>query len=114
MIISYRDNHLLGVYLFRSVHRQGISNLLEIYSCITGEQIHDIVTKYEGKGYGDFKADLAEIVVAELEPIQKRRQEIIDSGEIDGILDHGRDAAMGLAMKKIAKVKHKVGLGRKK
>jgi len=96
------------------VNRQGISNLLEIYSCITGEPIESIVIKYEGKGYGDFKSDLAEIVVTELEPIGKRRQEILDSGEIDGILDHGRDVAMKLATKKISKVKHKVGLGRKK
>ena len=96
------------------VNRKGISNLLEIYSCITGATIEELVAKYEGKGYGDFKADLAEVVVAELEPIQKRRQEILDSGEIDDILDDGRDVAMKLAMKKISKVKHKVGLGRKR
>jgi len=96
------------------VNRKGISNLLEIYSCITGESIDEIVVRYEGKGYGDFKSDLAEVVVAVLEPIQKRRQEILDSGEIDDILDNGRDVAMKIAMKKISKVKHKVGLGRKK
>jgi len=99
---------------YDQVNRPGISNLLEIYSCITGDSIEDIIAKYEGKGYGDFKSDLAEIVVAELEPIQKRRQEILDSDEIDGILDHGRDVAMKLAMRKISKVKHKIGLGRKR
>ena len=93
--------------------RPGISNLLEIYSIITGETIEDLVVKYDGIGYGDFKSDLAEVVVAELEPIQKRQQEILDSGEIDDILDDGRDVAMKLAIKKISKVKHKVGLGRK-
>ena len=81
---------------------------------ITGETIEALVAKYEGKGYGDFKADLAEAVVAELEPIQKRQQEILESKEIDDILDRGKDAATKLAMKKIAKVKHKVGLGRKR
>lgn len=96
------------------VNRKGISNLLEIYSCLTGETIDELVEKYEGKGYGDFKSDLAEVVVAELEPIQKRMKVILESGEIDEILDNGRDAAMKFAMKKISKVKHKVGLGRKK
>jgi len=96
------------------VNRQGISNLLEIYSCITGETIEELVAKYVGIGYGDFKSDLAEVVVAELEPIQKRRQEILDSGEIDHILDNGRDAALQFSMKKISKAKHKVGLGRQR
>lgn len=96
------------------VNRKGISNLLEIYSCITGETIDALVQKYEGKGYGDFKSDLAEVVVGELEPIQQRFKEIMASGEIDQILDQGRDFAMNLAWKKIKKVHHKVGLGRKR
>jgi len=95
------------------INRQGISNLLEIYACITGETIEDLVAKYAGVGYGKFKADLAEVVVAEVEPIQKRRQEILDSGEINSILNDGRDAAIRISTKKISKVKHKVGLGRK-
>jgi len=96
------------------VNRKGISNLLDIYACITGETVEELVVKYKGKGYGEFKSDLAEVVVTELEPIRQRMQEILASGEVDEILDHGRDAAMKLAMKKISKVKHKVGLGRKK
>lgn len=96
------------------INRPGISNLLEIYSVISGLPVETIVAKYEGKGYGDFKSDLAEIVVAELEPIQKRRAEILASGEIEAILDHGRDNALRLASRKMDKVKHKVGLGRKK
>lgn len=96
------------------INRQGISNLLEIYGCLTGETVEALVAKYEGKGYGDFKSDLAEVVVAELEPIQKRQRAILDSGEIDEILDRGRDAALQLAMKKISKVRHRIGLGRKR
>jgi len=95
------------------VNRKGISNLLEIYSCIAGVTIDELVAKYAGVGYGDFKSDLAEVVVAELEPIGKRRQEILDSGELDDILNHGRDTAMKIGTRKISKVKHKVGLGRK-
>ena len=95
-------------------NRKGISNLLDIYSVITGDSIEEIVTRYQGKGYGDFKADLAEVVVNELEPIQKRYKEILESGEIDDILDKGGAAANRLAMRKIAKVKNKIGLGRKR
>jgi len=102
-----------GIVGYDPTNRPGISNLLEIYSCITGESIDGLVAKYEGKGYGDFKSDLAEVVVGELEPIQKRRQEVLDSGELDAILDQGRDAATRLANRKITKVKHKLGLGRK-
>lgn len=103
-----------GVVGYDPEHRKGISNLLEIYACLTDERIEEIVAKYEGKGYGDFKSDLAEIVVAELEPIQTRRQEILDSGQLDAILDAGQATASRLASRKIAKVKHKMGLGRKR
>ena len=103
-----------GFIGYDPVNRPGISNLLDIYSVITNEPVEEIVAKYEGKGYGDFKSDLAEIVVAELEPIQKRRVEILASGEIEAILDNGRDNAIRLASRKMDKVKHKVGLGRKK
>ncbi|MCL1991261.1 MAG: tryptophan--tRNA ligase [Defluviitaleaceae bacterium] len=96
------------------VNRPGISNLLDIYSCLTGETIETLVAKYEGKGYGDFKSELAEVVVTTLEPIQQRMKDILQSGEIDDILDQGRDAAMKLAFKKLSKVNHKVGLGRKR
>jgi len=103
-----------GVVGYDPVNRPGISNLLDIYAVITGEAVEDIVARYEGKGYGDFKSDLAEVVVTELEPIQNRLQAILESGEIDEILDNGRDNAMRLAVRKMDKVKHKVGLGRKK
>ena len=96
------------------INRKGISNLLDIYSVISGLTVEEIVAKYEGRGYGDFKSDLAEVVVAELEPIQNRMKDILASGEIDDILDRGRDAAAKLAIKRLSKVKHKVGLGRKK
>jgi tryptophanyl-tRNA synthetase len=96
------------------INRQGISNLLEIYACMTGASIEELVAKYEGKGYGDFKSDLAEVVVAELEPIQKRKEDILNSGELDEILDQGRDFATRLATRKQAKVYHKIGLGRKR
>lgn len=94
--------------------RPGISNLLTIYSCLSGEKIDDIVKKYEGKGYADFKADLAEITVNHIKGIQAKYNELVNSDELDRILDEGRDYASKVAFKKINKVYNKIGLGRKR
>ncbi|MDE5978144.1 MAG: tryptophan--tRNA ligase [Turicibacter sp.] len=103
-----------GIIAFDRENKPGLSNLLEIYSVITGESIESIVSRYEGGGYGQFKSDLAEVVVAELEPIQKRMKELLNSPIIDEVLDRGAEKANKLAYKKVKKVEHKVGLGRKK
>ncbi len=94
--------------------RPGISNLLTIYSCLSGEKIDEIVKKYEGKGYAEFKADLAEITVNHIKGIQAKYNELINSDELDRILDEGRDYASKVAFKKISKVYNKIGLGRKR
>lgn len=94
--------------------KPGISNLLTIYSVISGESIEALEAKYEGKGYGDFKSDLAEVVVEHIGGIQARYNEIIKSNELDEILDSGREVASKIAYKKIMKANHKLGLGRKR
>ena len=103
-----------GIIAFDRENKPGLSNLLEIYSTITGESIDSIVARYEGCGYGQFKSDLAEVVVAELEPIQNRMKELLKSPIIDEVLDRGAEQANKLAYKKVKKVEHKMGLGRKK
>ncbi|MDO4925801.1 MAG: tryptophan--tRNA ligase [Turicibacter sp.] len=103
-----------GIIAFDRENKPGLSNLLEIYSTITGESIDSIVARYEGCGYGQFKSDLAEVVVTELEPIQKRMKELLNSPIIDEVLDRGAEQANKLAFKKVKKVEHKMGLGRKK
>ena len=103
-----------GIIAFDRENKPGLSNLLEIYSVITGESIDSIVARYEGCGYGQFKSDLAEVVVAELEPIQNRMKELLNSPIIDEELDRGAEQANKLAFKKVKKVEHKMGLGRKK
>lgn len=95
-------------------NKAGVSNLLTIYSCITNKTISELEAMYENSTYAQFKEDLANIVVAEIEPIQKRYNELINSKLLDEILDKGRDYANYLANKKIAKVYNKVGLGRKR
>ena len=95
-------------------NKPGISNLLTIYSCISGLTIAELEEKYANSNYGEFKSDLATVVANEIEPIQKRYNELINSKELDEILDNGRDYANYLANKKLSKVYNKVGLGRKR
>ena len=95
-------------------NKPGISNLLTIYSCISGLSIAELEEKYANSNYGEFKGDLAQVVANEIEPIQKRYNELINSKELDEILDQGRDYANYLANRKLSKVYNKVGLGRKR
>lgn len=103
-----------GVVQYDKENKPGISNLLSIYSALTGEAIATIEEKYANKGYGDFKADLAEIVVQELEPIQVRYENFIQSDELDDILDAGAEKARFIANKTLKKMENAVGLGRKR
>ncbi|RIA75767.1 tryptophanyl-tRNA synthetase [Anaeroplasma bactoclasticum] len=103
-----------GVIKFDPDNKPGISNLLTILSCCTNTPIEELVEKYKDSNYATFKEDVANAVVAELEPIQKRYYEIIDSPMLDSVLDSGRDYAKYLAQRKLSKVYNKVGLGRKR
>ncbi len=103
-----------GCVKYDIVNKPGISNLMTIYSCITNKTYEEIETLYQGLGYQQFKADLAEIVANELTPIQERYKELITSKELDAILDEGRDYASMLARRKVSKVKDRIGLGRKR
>jgi tryptophanyl-tRNA synthetase len=92
--------------------RPGIFNLLSIYQTFTGEKEKDIEAKFEGKGYGDFKKALAEVVVESLRPLQERYQELTaEKGHIDSILKAGAAKARPLAEKMLAEVQKRVGLG---
>lgn len=103
-----------GIVQFDKENKPGISNLLAIYSAMTGESIKDLEAKYEGKGYGDFKSDLAEVVVGELAPIQERYEHFLASPELDDILDQGAEKAARVANKTLKKMENTIGLGRKK
>ncbi|EUJ47961.1 tryptophan--tRNA ligase [Paenilisteria rocourtiae] len=103
-----------GIVQFDKENKPGISNLLAIYSAITGESIQELEAKYEGKGYGDFKSDLAEVVVNELAPIQERYEHFLNSPELDDILDQGAEKASRVANKTLKKMENAIGLGRKR
>jgi tryptophanyl-tRNA synthetase len=90
--------------------KPGVSNLLTIYSVLSGRTIESIETEYAGHGYGDFKKGLGEVVVETFEPIRKRALELLDDpAELDRILAHGADRAAAIADVTLAKVYDRVG-----
>jgi tryptophanyl-tRNA synthetase len=101
-----------GIIRYDKEAKPGVSNLLSIYSILTNRPISDLEKAYEGKGYGEFKADLAEVVIKELEPIQQRYYELIDSPKLDEILDMGAAKANEVAGKMVKKMENAMGLGR--
>jgi tryptophanyl-tRNA synthetase len=84
------------------------------YDKFSGKSYSEIEGMYEGKGYGDFKSDLAEVVLGEILPIQERYNALIDSPELDEILDRGAEKANIEANKMIRKMYNGMGLGRKR
>lgn len=86
-----------------------VSNLMSIYSMCSDLSLAEIEAKYEGQGYGPFKKDLAEAVIAVLEPIQSRYREIRASGELQDVLRQGREQASELAAATLKQVKEKMG-----
>ena len=90
--------------------KEGISNLLSIYSAITGKSIKESEKDFDGKGYGDFKMGVAEVVIDELRPLQARYKELEkDKGYIDSIIKNNAQTASYLANKTLRKVQRKVG-----
>ncbi|MFC4403242.1 tryptophan--tRNA ligase [Gracilibacillus xinjiangensis] len=103
-----------GIVKYDKENKPGISNLLTIYASCTGESIEQLEAKYEGKGYGEFKQDTANAVIATLRPIQQKYQQLMESEELDLLLDQGAEKANFAANKMIAKAKKAMGLGRVK
>lgn len=93
-----------------SEDKPGISNLLNIYASITGKSIQQSEAEFDGKGYGDFKSAVAEVVVDELRPIQKRFKELSDDkAYIDSVIKEGAEKASNIAYRTLKKVYKKVG-----
>ncbi len=91
--------------------RKGLANLLTIYSLATGKPIEQLVGKYEGKGYSDFKIDLAGAVSAYLAPIQEKINGFLkDETKLLAILDQGAARAQTIAAKKMELVRQKIGV----
>jgi tryptophanyl-tRNA synthetase len=90
--------------------KPGVSNLLTIYSALTGRTIEDLVAAYAGKGYGDLKKDLAEVVVEFVRPVQERtRQFLDDPAQLDKLLSVGAAKAGAVAAETLRTVYERVG-----
>lgn len=103
-----------GIVRYDKENKPGVSNLLSIYSILGNISIEELEAKYEGKGYGEFKADLAEVVVNALAPLQEKYHQLMNSDELDEILDRGAEKANFVASKMLKKMENAMGLGRKK
>jgi len=90
--------------------KPGVTNLLRIYSALTGEPVADIEKQYAGAGYGTFKKDLAEVVVSVLAPIRERTEKLLaDEAELDRMLAVGAGKAHVVAAATMARVRAKIG-----
>ncbi|HSS89808.1 MAG TPA: tryptophan--tRNA ligase [Streptosporangiaceae bacterium] len=91
-------------------NKPGITNLLRIYSGLAGETVAALESRYAGAGYGQFKKDLAEVVVGALAPIRERTEKMLaDEAALDRLLAQGADRARALARPTMAAVSDRVG-----
>ncbi|MEG0768778.1 MAG: tryptophan--tRNA ligase [Ruthenibacterium sp.] len=90
--------------------KPGVTNLMSIYSVMTGRDFASIEADFSGKGYGDFKLAVAESIIDTFRPIQAEYKRILaDKDYLDTVLRSGAEAAAGIANRTIAKVYKKVG-----
>ena len=100
-----------GTEIVASEDKPAITNLLEVYSAMSGEPVSGIETSYEGKGYGDLKIDLAEVVVDGLAPVRDRANELLsDPAELDRLLESGARRAREAAAPTLKNAQARLGL----
>lgn len=94
-----------------SPDKPAVSNLLGIHAGLSGRAVQEIEADYQGKGYGDFKKDLAEVIVENLSPIRERALELLDDpDELDGLLEAGADRAREVASSTLQSAQARMGL----
>ena len=91
-------------------NKPGISNLLTIYAALSNMSIEEAEKHFQGYRYGDFKKEVADVVVNELEPFQARYQEIVASKEYERVLKEGQKRAEEVANKTLKRVQETIGL----
>ena len=91
--------------------KPGVSNLLTIFSVLSDRSISSLEVDYQGRGYGDFKKDLADVVVETFAPIRARTRELLDDpAELDRVLASNADRAAAIADVTLASVYDRIGL----
>lgn len=98
--------------IFDLENKPGISNLINIYTSLSRMSTEQVVEKYDGINYGTFKKDVADLVVNTILPIQARYNELLNSDELEQILDYGKDKTSEIAKQKYSLLKKSVGLHR--
>jgi tryptophanyl-tRNA synthetase len=99
-----------GEIRFDAENKPGVSNLLGIYSAVTGTSIAELEQSLSGKGYGDLKSDVADAVISVIEPIRVRATELLaNTKELDAMLASGADRANEIAETTLANVYDKIG-----
>jgi tryptophanyl-tRNA synthetase len=100
-----------GTEIQASPDKPAITNLLDVYSAMSGEPVAGIEEEYEGKGYGDLKKDLAEVVIDGLAPVRDRALELLDDpAELDHLLDSGARRAQEAAQPTLESARVRLGL----
>ena len=94
------------------INKPGISNLINIYASLTGDSISSVEEKFKDSNYGEFKRAVADQVCLLLEKIQKRYNELVDSKEVEDILNKGANEVRELAKTKFDIMKKNIGLYR--
>lgn len=95
---------------FDAENKAGVSNLLGIYSAVSGKSIKDLEASFAGKGYGDLKSEVADAVIFVIEPIRQRATELLENtDELDRLLATGSARANELAEATLASVYEKIG-----
>jgi tryptophanyl-tRNA synthetase len=98
------------VIRYDAENKPGVSNLLTIYSTLTGKSVAELERDYEGKMYGALKTDLAEIMVEFVTPFRERTQQYLDDPEtLDAILAKGAEKARAVAAETLAQAYDRVG-----
>ncbi len=91
--------------------KPGITNLLRIYSALTGSTVADLEARYAESGYGRLKKDLAEVVVAAFTPIRERTEKLLaDEAELDRLLAQGAARASSVARQTMVLARDRIGL----
>jgi tryptophanyl-tRNA synthetase len=102
-----------GEIRFDREAKPGVSNLIGIYSAITGESVESFTSSLQGQGYGALKTAVADAVVAALDPIRERAQELLaDPAELDRLLAQGAAKANQIAERTLSDVYDKLGFVR--
>ncbi|HWK21307.1 MAG TPA: tryptophan--tRNA ligase [Microbacteriaceae bacterium] len=104
-----------GAVRYAPKDKPGVSNLLTIYSSLSGRAITEIEAEYAGRGYGDFKTGLAEVVAETFGPIRARTLELLDDpAELDRVLAANADRAAEIADATLARVYDRIGFLRRR